>query len=66
MQAGLSRVREHAGRGTDGIGRVRRNARVNAAADAHASFVHASARFSPTMSLMARISSIGQRSRTAR
>jgi hypothetical protein len=49
-----------------GTGRVRRNARVNAAADAHANFAHASARFRPTMSLTPRIASIGQRSRAAR
>src|SRR5262245_49243179 len=48
------------------IGRVRRKARVKAAADAHAYLVHASVRFSPTMSLMPRIASIGHRSRAAR
>src|SRR5262245_39161015 len=48
--------------GPRAIGRVRRNARVNAAAEAHAYLVQASVRFSPTMSLMPRIASIGQRS----
>ena len=47
-------------------GRVRRNARVNAAADAHAYLVQASERLSPTMSLMPRIASIGHRSWDAR
>ncbi len=49
-----------------GTGRVRKNARVNAAAEAQANFVHASARERPTMSLMPRTASIGQRSRAAR
>ena len=52
--------------GLSWIGRVRRKARVKAAADAHAYLVQASARFSPTMSLMPRIASIGQRPRAAR
>ncbi|HEX8113864.1 MAG TPA: hypothetical protein VF516_39300 [Kofleriaceae bacterium] len=49
-----------------GTGRVRRNARANAAAVAHANFVQLSERLSPTMSLMPRIGNIGQRSRAAR
>src|SRR4051794_26988159 len=52
--------------GLSSIGRVRRKARVKAAAEAQAYLVQASARFSPTMSLMPRIASIGQRSRAAR
>src|SRR4051794_6150472 len=52
--------------GPSSIGRVRRKARVKAAAEAQAYLVQASARFSPTMSLMPRIASMRQRARAAR